>query len=196
MNTINTEIRIFNFSSYLAYTEDILNGNVVDPVYENPLKLEATKLNLHRMNRIYKHVKLNPELLAKVSSANKRRQLTIITEPWCGDAAQFVPVVARLVSESKGKLSLKLILRDENPDIMDQHLTNGSRSIPKLLVSWEDEPEEILWTWGPRPAFLQKYVQKAIREGLEADRRNQNVQKLYAKDKQISMQAELLRKLQ
>ena len=194
-STITIDKKTFNYSEYLQYTEDILEGRVDDPVYQNETKFEATKLNLHRMKRIYKHLRLDEMLLTKIHSQSEKLIFTVLTEPWCGDAAQSIPVLAKLEDETEGKVSLKLILRDENLELMDRHLTNGSRSIPKVLVSTEKKPEKNLITWGPRPTFLQDFVQNAIAEGLDQDIRNKNVQKMYAKDKQMSIQTELLRNL-
>ena len=72
----------------------------------------------------------------------------VLTEPWCGDSAFFLPVIAEAAALND-KVTLRVLLRDDNLDIMDQYLTGGSRSIPKLVAFSEGGDE--LFTWGPRP---------------------------------------------
>jgi hypothetical protein len=83
------------------------------------------------------------------------RKLLVIAEDWCGDASSTVPILARLASEVPG-LELRVILRDQNPEVMDQYLTNGSRSIP-IVIALDDQFRE-LGHWGPRPRELQAWV--------------------------------------
>jgi len=83
------------------------------------------------------------------------RKLLVIAEDWCGDASSTVPVLARLASDAPG-LELRVILRDQNPEVMDQYLTNGSRSIP-IVIALDDRFRE-LGHWGPRPRELQAWV--------------------------------------
>ncbi|HEY8258487.1 MAG TPA: thioredoxin family protein [Gemmatimonadales bacterium] len=83
------------------------------------------------------------------------RRLLVIAEDWCGDASSTIPVVARLAEAVPG-LELRLIRRDEHPDVMDRYLTNGSRSIPIVIAL--DENFQELGHWGPRPVVLQSWV--------------------------------------
>jgi thioredoxin family protein len=83
------------------------------------------------------------------------RKLLVIAEDWCGDASSTVPILAKLAAESPG-LELRVILRDQNPEVMDQYLTNGSRSIP-IVIALDHEFRE-LGHWGPRPRDLQAWV--------------------------------------
>jgi thioredoxin family protein len=87
--------------------------------------------------------------------ADAGRKLLVIAEDWCGDASSTVPVLAKLAAEAPG-LELRVILRDKNPEVMDQYLTNGSRSIP-IVIALDDEFRE-LGHWGPRPRELQAWV--------------------------------------
>lgn len=82
-------------------------------------------------------------------------KLLVITEDWCGDASNTVPILARL-AEVAPNLDIRLVKRDENPDLMDAHLTDGSRSIPVAIVL--DDDFEIVGSWGPRPEELQAFV--------------------------------------
>jgi hypothetical protein len=82
-------------------------------------------------------------------------RLLCITEDWCWDAANVVPPIAKLCDET-GTMELRVVKRDEHPDIMDQYLTNGTRSIP-IVVALDSEFQE-LGQWGPRPRELQTWV--------------------------------------
>ena len=106
--------------------------------------------------------------------------LLVLSEDWCGDAVNTVPVLARL-AEQASNLDLRLLGRDDNPDLMDAHLTNGrSRSVPVELFLDEDFVERG-W-WGPRPAEIQQWV---MEEGLQMDsaERYKHVRRWYARDK-------------
>ncbi len=87
--------------------------------------------------------------------AGVERKLLVIAEDWCGDASSTVPVLARFAATTPG-LELRVILRDENPELMDRYLTNGSRSIP-IVIALDEEYRE-LGHWGPRPRELQAWV--------------------------------------
>ncbi len=79
----------------------------------------------------------------------------VLTEAWCGDAAQNLPVIAK-VAGLNPHITLTLLLRDEHPEIMNAYLTHGGKSIPKLIALDDDGNE--LFTWGPRPQVLQEIV--------------------------------------
>jgi thioredoxin family protein len=90
-------------------------------------------------------------------------RLLVISEDWCGDASNTVPVIARLAAELPG-FELRVVKRDENPELMDAHLTGGSRSIPVAIVLRPDFTAAG-W-WGPRPAELQDFVLREKRAGV------------------------------
>ena len=87
----------------------------------------------------------------------------LLSEAWCGDAAQIVPVLGKIASESD-QIDLKIVLRDEHLDIMNHYLTNGGRSIPKLICL--DQQEQEIFVWGPRPATIQQVVNVTKAEGI------------------------------
>ena len=96
-----------------------------------------------------------PEWAAAAVPAGTRRKLLAIAEDWCGDASSTIPVVAKLAATVPG-LELRVILRDQHPEVMDRYLTHGSRSIP-IVIALDDEYAE-LGHWGPRPSELQAWV--------------------------------------
>jgi hypothetical protein len=108
-----------------------------------------------------------------------KRKLLVIAEDWCGDASNTVPVVARLVANLPG-FELKVIMRDRYPAVMDRYLTNGSRSIPIVIVL--DENYQELGHWGPRPTELQAWVM-ANRATMPKAELYPQVRKWYARDR-------------
>jgi len=57
-------------------------------------------------------------------------KLLVITEDWCGTSLAYFPAVAKLVA-NRPDIEMRIFLRDENPDVMDQFLKRGLyRSIP------------------------------------------------------------------
>ena len=107
------------------------------------------------------------------------RKLLVIAEDWCGDASNTVPIIAKLVDLVPG-LELRVIQRDTYPEVMDQYLTNGARSIPIVIVL--DEELHEVGHWGPRPSELQAWV-VANRTILPKTELYPQVRKWYARDR-------------
>lgn len=145
-------------------------------------RIEATKLNAHRMRRIDKQIELNDSLKKIIQNINKKITLIVIAESWCGDGAQNIPLIAK-ISEISSNIDLKIIFRDENIKIMDAYLTNGSRSIPKVIFV-DSETKGELGTWGPRPAKIQEMVKEYKMQFPESshDEFVRNLHLWYAKD--------------
>lgn len=116
--------------------------------------IDYTRMNLKRMNRLDDQIGLNNSLKKELQEISTNWVWLVLTEGWCGDAAQNIPAINKMAKVSEN-IELKLILRDENPEIMDEYLTNGSRSIPKLICLDAESLEEI-GTWGPRPQSIQE----------------------------------------
>ena len=120
-----------------------------------------------------------PAWAATAFPPDARRKLLVIAEDWCGDASSTVPLLARLASEVPG-LELRIILRDQHPAVMDRYLTNGSRSIPIVIVL-DDEYNE-LGHWGPRPRQLQAWVMEN-RNAMPKEQLYPQVRQWYARDR-------------
>ncbi|TKC12337.1 thioredoxin family protein [Pedobacter polaris] len=177
-------------------TQLLLEGKTTGPDHSEAM-LHYTKMNNQRMNRVEKTTSLSDEILETVAKIKVKYHFLVISEGWCGDAAQIVPVIDKIVSSAPNKFDLKLVLRDKNLPLIDAHLTNGGRAIPVLLILDENK-NLVLPKWGPRPAVLQALLADWKREtedmGLIAER----LHGWYAKDKTQATQAELvavLRKL-
>ncbi|CAN5574566.1 thioredoxin family protein [soil metagenome] len=157
---------------------------------ESESLVEYSKLNVVRMNRLDKTIAILPELCERISDIYAPQTWLVLTEGWCGDAAQIVPVLNK-IAELNSNIQLRFLLRDEHLDLMDKYLTNGkSRSIPKLVVTDEDNNE--LFNWGPRPAALQELYYHMKANAMNNDTIKEEIHKWYAKDKTVSIQKDLL----
>lgn len=184
------------FESGMTYME---YRTMIDKLYENgkttgtnqsDAMLNYTKMNIQRMRRLDKTIEIDRELINQLKSIPCPVNWLLITEAWCGDAAQNVPILNKM-AEASPNINLKLILRDENLEIMDQYLTNGGRAIPKLIIL-DSEMKEI-GTWGPRPWIVQEMVMENKRTGaLPYSEFGKVVQKWYASDKGKSLQREMM----
>lgn len=146
---------------------------------------EYLPINFQRLKRGLNKGRPSEKLLAAIDKISSINWL-VLTEPWCGDAAQSLGFIENVVAASEGKIQLSLLYRDENLELMDQFLTNGGRSIPKLIQF--DENYEISGTWGPRPEKAQNLVLK-MKEANQpyAD----ELHAWYAKDKNRSLDIEI-----
>ncbi|MFK8045213.1 MAG: thioredoxin family protein [Crocinitomicaceae bacterium] len=181
--------------SYAAYE------SLVKDLYEKGLSttkggpdslLEYTKLNISRMKRLGKTTKLSAEVIAKMKTINRPITWLVLSEGWCGDAAQNLPVINAL-AEQNDQIDLKIVLRDENPELMQAFLTNGNMAIPKLI---QIENDEVTNTWGPRPAVAAKMVidYKAAHGALTPEFKT-DLQVWYNQDKGVNTIADILKLL-
>jgi hypothetical protein len=153
----------YTFESYKELVHDLVsNAQTSGPDQREDL-IYYTELNAKRMKRIEKTTVLNEELKIQISRVQEPMTWIILSEAWCGDAAQIVPVLGKIAAESD-LIDLKIILRDEHLEIMDQYLTNGGRSIPKLICL--DQQDREIFVWGPRPAAIQQVVNDTKAEGI------------------------------
>ncbi|MEL7532576.1 MAG: thioredoxin family protein [Bacteroidota bacterium] len=182
----------YSYQEFNQMVKDLVaQGKTTGPNQSEAL-LHYTELNLKRMTRLDKTSKLQPDLAEMLGNLKRNYIWLVISEGWCGDAAQIIPIL-NAMAEASANVSLRLILRDEHLDLMDKYLTNGARSIPVLICLDADSLEEIGF-WGPRPLAPQKMVvdNKESHE-LSHDELVLELQKWYNKDKTLSIQQELLR---
>ncbi len=213
-SSINQTLRMKNIPrsiiseamSYPAYRELIdrlfVDGKTTGPD-DSEAMLNYSHLNISRMRRLDKTTQLTEETLAQLSEIKQPIIWLTLTEGWCGDAAQVVPVLNHMANESE-QLELKLLLRDQHLDIMDAFLTNGGRSIPKVIFL-DAKTLEVLGSWGPRPAAAQQLIEEfktnapkiadlEERKAYEEEIKKQT-QLWYAKDKTRSIQLEVVEAL-
>lgn len=178
------------YDVYLDLLKDLLSeGKTTGPNQDAGL-FEYAKLNIQRLERIYKTVVITDELANKVKAINDKQTWICITEGWCGDAAQSLPLFARL-AELNSNITLKMVLRDENLELIDRYLTNGGRAIP-IVIALQDGKE--LWKWGPRPASLQVIVDEFKQNPtVTFEELKTQLHTWYAKNKTVDQQNELLK---
>ena len=115
-----------------------------------------TMLNDRRMKRWDKTVKVSEDIQEKIKNEDINQTWLVLTESWCGDAAHLMPVINKVADLNDG-IDFKVVLRDENDALMNQFLTNGGKSIPKLIMI-DNETGEVKNTFGPRPSEATKLV--------------------------------------
>jgi hypothetical protein len=128
---------------------------------------------------VWRRAVVGDEFLRRVAAVPGKWHLLVLSEDWCGDAVNTVPVVARLAALSPN-LELRVLARDENLDLMDAHLTGTSRSIP-IVILLDAEYRERAW-WGPRPTALQDSVSGEW-QVLEKASRYREARIWYARDR-------------
>lgn len=180
----------YTYSEYRELATNLLSkGNTTGPDQSEAM-IEYTKLNEHRMSRLDKTIELDDELVSRLKKMPCGIRWVLLTEAWCGDAAQNVPILNKM-AEASPSIELRLLLRDEHLDIMDQYLTNGGRSIPKLIILDEDMNE--IGTWGPRPKEIQDMVMENKRtSNMPYSEFSKVVQKWYAQNKGKELQREMI----
>jgi len=136
---------------------------------------------------VHKFARL-PEWSTELDFTATPRHLLVLAEDWCGDASNTIPILAKLVEVVPG-LELRVLRRDEHPEVMDQYLTNGSRSIPIVIAL--DAGFRELGHWGPRPVELQAWV-TANKAAMPKDELYPQVRKWYARDRGESTLREVL----
>src|SRR5699024_429056 len=148
-----------------------------------------SKLGLQRMKRWDKKFELTADQKEKLRNFNKKQTWIVLAEGWCGDAAHSVPVINKIAELNKN-IKLRIVLREENLDLMNDFLTNGGKSIPKMIV-YDHENKRVENTWGPRPegakAIFNNYRHEDFMEVLEP-----KLQAWYNKDKGKTTAKEIL----
>lgn len=188
--TITAE-HIANAISYPAYRQliaDLLEQNKTTGPNQTEALLGYTKMNVQRMKRWDKTFQVNDNLAQKIKNVSHEMIWLILTEGWCGDAAQNIPGIVK-IAEHSPRIKVRFLLRDENPDVMDQYLTNGTRSIPKLIALDAVTLDE-LFIWGPRPVPAHRMVMEAKANNTPHQEYVEQVHKWYAQDKGQSLQQE------
>jgi hypothetical protein len=144
-----------------------------------PAMVAAAQKNVELWTAMWRHAKVDEEYLRRVAALPGRWHLLVLSEDWCGDAVNTVPVVAKLADRAP-TLDLRVLGRDANPDLMNAHLTGTSRSIP-VVIALDDTFAEHGW-WGPRPTVLQHWVSGQGRL-LEKSARYREARVWYARDR-------------
>jgi hypothetical protein len=150
--------------------------------------LENAAINLQRVSRISRTYQPSETMRDLMGRLERPQIWMLLSEVWCGDSAQCVPLIAR-IAELSPRISLRILLRDEHPDIMDAYLTDGKRSIPKL-IAFAPEGNE-LGRWGPRPRSAQAVVDQALAEGVPKPARMERLHLWYGRNRGVELEGEL-----
>ena len=185
---------LFNSHSYSEYrkliSDLLLEGKSTGNEQSDDLK-HYSELNETRMNRLDKTMKITDENILKLKNLKSEYIWLVISEGWCGDAAQLLPIINKMAIDS-GKIELKIVLRDENDELMKLFLTNKKKSIPVVVVV-DKETGSVLGKWGPRPKGATDLITDYKKEfGVIDETAKTNLQLWYLHDKGISTQNELV----
>lgn len=165
----------------------VAEGKTTGP-NQNAELAQYTKLNQARMRRLLKTGELDENLLETVRNLKVNWVWLVLTEAWCGDAAQNIPTIEKIARENDGIQSLYL-LRDENLELMNKYLTNGARAIPKLICLDAETFDEI-GTWGSRPQAAYDLFYELKENGLEKVEIIEKIHRWYIEDNTRSLQKE------
>lgn len=184
----------YSYSEYRTLVSDLAEkGEATGPEQSEALS-QYTQLNNSRMRRWDKTLKFNDEAVAKIKSVDQKISWVVLSESWCGDASPALPVMNK-ITEINPNISLSIMLRDENLDIMNQFLTNGGMSIPKLIAT-DIAEATVVATWGPRSMKATQLVEDYKAEhGKLTPEFKQDLQVFYNKDKGQSILEDLLKLL-
>lgn len=179
-----------SYTEYRDLVSDLLKVQKSTGPNQSEALYNYSLLNDRRMKRLDKTSKLTEETIENVKKISQPQTWLVLTEGWCGDAAQNLPVLNKIAEENEN-VDLKLVLRDENLELMDAFLTNGGRSIPKLIAL--DENKNVLFTWGPRPSVATKMITDYKEQNGVVDAKiKEDLQRWYNKDKGINVQEDLI----
>ncbi|MBT3648209.1 MAG: thioredoxin family protein [Flavobacteriales bacterium] len=172
------------------FKQAVIDGKTTGHVQTQEL-VDFSKLNVQRMKRIGKTYVPSLNGIQNRKLQNDIVFLTM-TESWCGDGAQAVPVIARIADELG--IEHRYVLRDDNPELIDMHLTDGARSIPILMVLHRNN-FELLGRWGSRPKAADQIMAdwKELPEPkISKEDVKTQIQVWYNNDKQHSIQKEIV----
>lgn len=177
-----------NFKEYSTLFQTILNQENKTSPYDNPEYIEYTRLNSSRFNRWLKKGELIDEAIDCILAIKEPQEWIVISEHWCGDAAHSIPFLVRLASLNS-LINLSFQLRDSSESEIDKYLTNGSKSIPVLIVRQNSND---LFTWGPRPASCQKLIDTLKDQEIDFNTLKEEIQKWYNTDQGRFIQLEII----
>lgn len=191
-----TEIKTIRKSDYQAYLQKGIGYDqykhqmAKDLLYNTDPKIrEYINLNQHRMSRVEKTYTVDETLAQQVKKLAHKTYWLVLTEHWCGDAAQTLSAFHKVAELSNEMIEMKLVYRDENPELMDAYLTGESRSIPKLIQL--DAHYNVTGIWGPRPSEAQKLVKQLKSNPETAATYSTELHKWYANNKHKALELEI-----
>ena len=181
----------FSYQEYRNLVTNLFENEKVTGNEQSESLLHYTELNEARMHRLDKTMKVTDDVKFFLENLNSDFIWLVISEGWCGDAAQILPIINKMALTSN-KINFRIVLRDDNEALMNNFLTNGSKSIP-ILILLEKDTLKVINHFGPRPKpaidLVKNYKEKfgLIDETIKTD-----LQKWYLQDKGVSTQQEII----
>lgn len=185
---------LFNSHSYQEYRKLISNllleGKSTGSEQSDDLT-HYSELNDTRMKRLDKTIAITDDNIQKIKDLKGEYIWLVISEGWCGDAAQILPIINKMAIDSDN-IELKIVLRDENEELMKLFLTNKKKSIPIVIVV-DKATGGVLGKWGPRPQAATDLISDYIKQFDNIDETAKaNLQLWYLHNKGLSTQDELI----
>ncbi len=165
------------YDAYLEHWQELASRSPGEAEDKSERKLiHYYKYNWKRSQAVKTAYEPSEALRDAMARIDEPQLWMVITEPWCGDSAYNLTVIAEAAALSD-QVTLRILLRDDNLDIMDQYLTEGGRRIPKLVAF--DEAGDELFQWGARPAGARQLRSGLIEDGLDSGEVVQNLLEWY-----------------
>lgn len=187
----NSITKSLSYSEYKTFVTTLFKEGKVTGNEQTQALVHYTELNEARVRRLDKTIVVIDEVKLFLKSLKKDAVWLVISEGWCGDSAQILPVINKM-AEVADAIDLRIVLRDENDELMNLFLTNGTKSIPILIII-DKQTLEVIGQFGPRPQDAKQLIldYKAT-HGIVDETAKTNLQKWYLDDKGISTQKEIM----
>lgn len=187
----NSLAKSYSYEEYRNFVTSLVKEGKTTGNDQSEAMIHYTELNEARLHRLDKTMHVTDEVQSFLEKINRKYIWLVIAEGWCGDAAQILPVINKMAQVSD-KIDLRIVLRDDNNDLMNMFLTNGTKSIPKLIII-DKETEEVVDHFGPRPQGAKQLIldYKAT-HGIVDETAKIELQKWYLTDKGVSTQNEII----
>lgn len=181
----------YSYQEYRAFVTNLANENLTTGNEQREDLVYYTQLNEVRLNRLDKTIQLINEVQSFLENLKTEYAWLVISESWCGDAAQILPIINKMAAVSD-KINLRIVLRDDNEELINHFLTNGTKSIPKLIII-DKESNDVIADFGPRPVGAKQLILDYKSEhGVVDETAKIELQKWYLQDKGISTQKEIM----
>ena len=179
------------YQEYKALVSKLIEEGKSTGHNQSEALLHYSQLNETRIKRLDKTIVVEESIAWDLKQLKKEYIWLVISEGWCGDAAQLLPIINKM-AEVSNTIDLKIVLRDDNQDLMDLILTNGSQSIPKLIIL-DAKTNEVVADWGPRPEPARKLIADyKAQHGVVDEPIKIDLQKWYLHDKGVTTQKEIM----
>lgn len=197
MNEIieNSLLQSYSYQEYRNHVSELVKSGKTTGHEQTPDLLHYTELNEARLHRLDKTMAVIDEVKEALENGTKNYLWLVISEGWCGDAAQILPIINKMALISD-KTELRIVLRDDNEPLMNLFLTNGTKSVPIVIII-DKETNKVIHHFGPRPSGAKQLIlDYKAQHGLVDEQAKIDLQKWYLTDKGISTQKEIMALLQ